>query len=236
MLKHIIPIISTILYFNFPKNIVVEEKYLYKFSLLHNIILSLFSLYIFSELSKFIYINGIVIEKEYYFSYKKFDDIIFYFYISKYIEYIDTFLIYLKGKKPIFLQLYHHSGAVISWHLAYTYKLDCFWIPTLLNSFVHSIMYSYYALSLLKFDFIKSIKKYLTILQISQLLFLFSAFFLYKNVESNENWNLMLLCGFANIIQIFLFIDFYNKTYNKNKLLNNLYNKCYINDIIDKNI
>jgi hypothetical protein len=91
-------------------------------------------------------------------------------------------------------------------------------------------MYSYYTLSLLKIDFIKSIKKYLTILQISQLLFLFSAFFLYKNVESTENWNLMLLCGFANIIQIFLFIDFYNKTYNKNKLLNNFYNKCYIND------
>ena len=183
MLKHIIPIISTILYFNFPKNIVVAEKYLYKFSLVHNITLSLFSLYIFLSLSKFIYTNGIVIDKEHYFSNKEFDNIIFYFYISKYIEYIDTFLIYLKGKQPIFLQLYHHSGAVISWYLAYTYKLDCFWIPTLLNSFVHSIMYSYYTLSLLKIDFIKSIKKYLTILQISQLLFLFSAFFLYKNVE-----------------------------------------------------
>jgi hypothetical protein len=229
MLKHIIPIISTILYFNFPKNIVVEEKYLYKFSLIHNITLSLFSLYIFLSLSKFIYTNGIVIYKEHYFSNKEFDNIIFYFYLSKYIEYIDTFLIYLKGKQPIFLQLYHHSGAVISWHLAYTYKLDCFWIPTLLNSFVHSIMYSYYTLSLLKIDFIKSIKKYLTILQISQLLFLFSAFFLYKNFESTENWNLMLLCGFANIIQIFLFIDFYKKTYNKTR--NNIfYDKYYIND------
>ena len=53
MIKHIIPIISTILYFNFPKNIVVEEKYLYTFSLLHNIILSLFSLYIFIDLFNF---------------------------------------------------------------------------------------------------------------------------------------------------------------------------------------
>mgnify|MGYP000886483568 FL=1 len=165
----------------------------------------------------FIIEKGIVIENGYYFSFEEFDDIIFYFYVSKYVEYIDTFLLYLKGKDPIFLQLYHHSGAVISWHLAYTYKLDCFWIPTLLNSFVHTIMYTYYILSLFKFEFIRVLKKYITILQISQLFFLFTAFKLYYSVESSFNWNIMLLCGVANIIQIGLFIDFYNKNYNKLK-------------------
>ena len=217
MVNHIIPIISTILYFNLPKNIRFDERLLYNIALIHNIILSLFSLYIFVDLSNFIYTTGIVIDNGYYFAHDRFDNIIFYFYFSKYVEYIDTFLLYLKGKDPIFLQLYHHSGAVISWHLAYTYKLDCFWIPTLLNSFVHTIMYTYYILSLFKFEFIRVLKKYITILQISQLFFLFTAFKLYYSVESSFNWNIMLLCGVANIIQIGLFIDFYNKNYNKLK-------------------
>jgi hypothetical protein len=219
MVHHIIPVISTILYFNFPQNIIINRETLNDVSLIHNIMLSCFSFYIFVALGLFIIDKGIVIENGYYFSFSQFDDILFYFYMSKYVEYIDTFLIYLKGNKPIFLQLYHHSGAVISWHLAYTYKLDCFWIPTLLNSFELSVMYTYYSLSILKIEFIKSLKKYITILQISQLIFLFTAFKLYHQVESEFNWNIMLLCGVANIIQIALFIDFYIKSYYKSKCI-----------------
>jgi hypothetical protein len=219
MVHHIIPVISTILYFNFPQNIIINRETLNDVSLIHNIMLSCFSFYIFVALGSFIIEKGIVIENGYYFSFSQFDDILFYFYMSKYVEYIDTFLIYLKGNKPIFLQLYHHSGAVISWHLAYTYKLDCFWIPTLLNSFELSVMYTYYSLSILKIEFIKSLKKYITILQISQLIFLFTAFKLYHQVESEFNWNIMLLCGVANIIQIALFIDFYIKSYYKSKCI-----------------
>jgi len=213
MVNHIIPVLSTILYFHFPQNIIINKDTLYKISFVHNILLSCFSFYIFASLSSFLLTKGIVIQNGYYFSFVQFDDILFYFYVSKYVEYIDTFLIYLKGNKPIFLQLYHHSGAVISWHLAYTYKLDCFWIPTLLNSFVHSIMYTYYALSILKIDVIKNLKIYITALQISQLIFLFTAFKLYYHVETRFNWNIMLLCGFANVIQIALFLDFYKKQY-----------------------
>jgi len=219
MVHHIIPVISTILYFNFPQNIIIKRETLNKISLIHNLMLSCFSFYIFVELGSFIIEKGIVIENGYYFSFSQFDDILFYFYMSKYVAYIDTFLIYLKGNKPIVLQLYHHSGAVISWHLAYTYKLDCFWIPTLLNSFELSVMYTYYSLSILKIEFIKSLKKYITILQISQLIFLFTAFKLYHQVESEFNWNIMLLCGVANIIQIALFIDFYIKSYYKSKCI-----------------
>lgn len=213
MVNHIVPLLATILYFNFPQNIIINKETLRTIAFVHNIVLSSFSFYIFITLSTFILTQGIVIDNGYYFSFVQFDNILFYFYISKYVEYIDTFLIYLKGNKPIFLQLYHHSGAVISWHLAYTYKLDCFWIPTLLNSFVHSIMYTYYALSILKIDSIKRLKRYITILQISQLLCLFTAFKLYYQVETIFNWNVMLLCGVANVIQIGLFIDFYNRSY-----------------------
>eukprot|EP00599_Poterioochromonas_sp_BG-1_P002328 CAMPEP_0173147968 /NCGR_PEP_ID=MMETSP1105-20130129/9440_1 /TAXON_ID=2985 /ORGANISM="Ochromonas sp., Strain BG-1" /LENGTH=193 /DNA_ID=CAMNT_0014062533 /DNA_START=25 /DNA_END=606 /DNA_ORIENTATION=+ len=35
------------------------------------------------------------------------------FYLSKFYEFIDTWIITLKGREPIFLQTYHHAGIVI---------------------------------------------------------------------------------------------------------------------------
>ncbi len=35
------------------------------------------------------------------------------FYISKFWEFLDTWIIILKGKKPILLQTYHHAGVVL---------------------------------------------------------------------------------------------------------------------------
>ena len=92
MVNHIIPIVSTILYFNFPQNIIINRETLNDVSLIHNIMLSCFSFYIFVTLGLFIIDKGIVIENGYYFSFTQFDDILFYFYMSKYVEYIDTFL------------------------------------------------------------------------------------------------------------------------------------------------
>lgn len=45
---------------------------------------------------------GVVFKPGYYFQYEDFDRIIFYFYLSKYYEFFDTFLLYMKGKDPIF--------------------------------------------------------------------------------------------------------------------------------------
>ena len=57
-----------------------------------------------------------------------FDTIVYLFYISKCESscdvFLDTFLLYLNGKTPIFLPKYHHMGAVLSWHLMYVYKVD----------------------------------------------------------------------------------------------------------------
>lgn len=42
------------------------------------------------------------------------------FYISKYYEFIDTWILVLKGKKASFLQTYHHSGIVLTMYGAVT--------------------------------------------------------------------------------------------------------------------
>eukprot|EP01029_Cantina_marsupialis_P020980 TRINITY_DN497_c0_g1_i2.p1 TRINITY_DN497_c0_g1~~TRINITY_DN497_c0_g1_i2.p1 ORF type:complete len:187 (+),score=33.56 TRINITY_DN497_c0_g1_i2:51-611(+) len=56
------------------------------------------------------------------------------FYISKYYEFIDTWLILLKGKKPSFLQTSHHAGTV--WCLACMmhFRSENIWLGVLLNA------------------------------------------------------------------------------------------------------
>jgi hypothetical protein len=34
------------------------------------------------------------------------------FYLSKYYEFLDSWILVLQGKDPIFLQIYHHAGVV----------------------------------------------------------------------------------------------------------------------------
>ena len=136
--------------------------------------------------------------------------------MSKYYEFFDTFLLYLNNKSPIFLQKYHHIGAVICWHLTYTYKVDCVWIPSIANSFVHTIMYSYYLGCLLKIHQVKIIKRYITTLQLCQL---FSTMLLcnvlYLRIETPLNVLFMWIVNAYNIGLLICFIEFYNRNYIK---------------------
>ncbi|KCZ79069.1 hypothetical protein H312_03547 [Anncaliia algerae PRA339] len=88
------------------------------------------------------------------------------FYFSKYIEIIDTWIIYMNNRSASFLQVYHHTGAIICcWFLCKSTS-HISWIFILFNSFVHSFMYLYYAATTVG---IKSKLKFLlTYLQIAQ--------------------------------------------------------------------
>lgn len=86
---------------------------------------------------------------------------------SKIWEFLDTYLILLKGQQTIFLQKYHHVGALLCWWLCCYYKLLVIYQPTALNAFIHTIMYSYYLASLLGYKW-TAIKPYITSLQLLQ--------------------------------------------------------------------
>lgn len=82
-------------------------------------------------------------------------DIWFYtFYLSKFWEWIDTWVLILKGKKvwppsnsQYFLHVFHHTTtASIVW-FAWRGEFSISWIGPLTNSFVHTPMYAYYMLS-----------------------------------------------------------------------------------------
>jgi hypothetical protein len=216
---HIPPLLGIVGYLCYPKNLRIDACALYYLSIIHNCILVLFSAWTFLSLSQIIYTNGVVFQSNFYFQNPNFDKIIYYFYLSKYYEFFDTFLLYLNGKTPIFLQKYHHIGAVICWHLAYVYKADGIWIASIANSFVHTIMYSYYFGCLMKIKQVRFIKQYITSLQLTQLFIPnFILLYFYKPpIETELNYNIIkIFVGYVSIL-ILLFLQFYYKNYIKVK-------------------
>jgi hypothetical protein len=177
----------------------------------HNLGLAIFSGIVFTKMTGILLRLGIVFQAEYYFADPEFDRIILVFYLSKYYEYADTYLIYLKNKTPIFLQRYHHIGAVIVWHFCYVYKVDCIWMATLVNALVHTVMYSYYASTVLKLDFIRNYKKYITGLQIAQLALanIVSPVMYYPPVESWFNYGIIMGFNAYVLLLVYLFVGIF---------------------------
>ena len=212
---HITPLLAIAGYIAYPKEFRINLSLLYFLSIIHNGLLVVFNAWTFVTLSQILYNNGIVFQSNYYFQNQQFDKVIYLFYISKYYEFIDTFLLYLNGKSPIFLQKYHHIGAVICWHLCYVYKVDAIWISSFCNSFVHIIMYSYYLGCLLKINQVRFIKKYITSLQISQLLCgHYHILVKYRPpVETYFGYFIILIFDFYVWGLIFMFSVFYYRNY-----------------------
>ena len=94
-------------------------------------------------------------------------------YISKLVEMLDTFFFIAKGnyRQLSFLHVYHHSTIFILWWLGVKYVPGGNCVPGgILNSFIHVVMYFYYFLSSFGPRFKKYLwwKKYLTGLQLVQ--------------------------------------------------------------------
>ncbi|KAG7370364.1 GNS1/SUR4 family protein [Nitzschia inconspicua] len=90
------------------------------------------------------------------------------FYISKYYEFADTWILVLKGKPPSFLQVYHHTGIAICMWIGVLSQSSWLKAVVLLNSVIHTLMYTYF--------FVKTVRpkteiksaRYLTQMQIGQ--------------------------------------------------------------------
>jgi hypothetical protein len=207
----IYPIALNIFYIYFPKKKlhVFNPNYIFIFSLIHNTFLHVFSLYTFVSLSSILLRNGIIAKRQYYFQIEGVDSLLFWFYLSKYYEFIDTFILYAKKKEPIFLQKYHHVGATFMWHLGYVCKFDGILFSSLLNSGIHSIMYFYYLSSLFPSFSFKKYKLYITYAQVGQLLYgSFALPWYFYNIESPENRICILFFDCYIFILLLLFGQF----------------------------
>lgn len=214
---HMLPLVGIFLYLCYPKSLRISEVWLKNITRIHNAILVCFSFWTFVSLGRILYQEGIVFFTTHYFKDRHFDFIVYLFYLSKYYEFVDTFLLYLQGKKPIFLQKFHHIGAVIVWHLCYVYKVDAIWICSFANSFVHTIMYSYYLGCILRINAVRRIKQYITSLQLVQLCVppFISMWYYYPPVETPFNYGIILFfIGYVAVL-VYLFVEFYFINYIK---------------------
>lgn len=92
------------------------------------------------------------------------------FLISKIPELLDTVFIVLRSKKLVLLQWYHHWATLSVCYYTF-YNFSSFVILfALMNYFVHTIMYAYYAFYTLGFKFISKYGIYITFLQTIQML------------------------------------------------------------------
>eukprot|EP00457_Paulinella_chromatophora_P011970 gb/GEZN01012139.1/.p1 GENE.gb/GEZN01012139.1/~~gb/GEZN01012139.1/.p1 ORF type:complete len:283 (-),score=42.37 gb/GEZN01012139.1/:220-1068(-) len=139
--------------FGYGKHYETHKPFWKKVMKAYNILMSLFSFLIFLAGARALYITPIRTEdcglfmRDPVWNYA-----VYAFYISKYVEYADTFFIYLMNKPVSFLQWFHHIGAAASLYLFYWYNAETAWIFTVFNSFIHTIMYYYFSLTVTTTD------------------------------------------------------------------------------------
>ncbi|KAK1124134.1 hypothetical protein K0M31_007158 [Melipona bicolor] len=92
------------------------------------------------------------------------------FVLSKIPEFIDTIFIVLRKQPLIFLHWYHHlSVSLFVWYMYAETVATSRWY-TVMNYFVHSMMYSYYSLKAMQYKLPKSVAVTITMLQIVQMI------------------------------------------------------------------
>ncbi|XP_015368984.1 PREDICTED: elongation of very long chain fatty acids protein 4-like isoform X2 [Diuraphis noxia] len=140
------------------------------------------------------------------------------YYIVKFFELLDTIFLILRKKdnQLSFLHVYHHSTMFIfSWLGTKYVPGGSAFLPVLINSTVHVIMYSYYTLAAMQCSKIFKYKKYVTIIQLAQ--FSFALPLGINAIQSECKWPLWMkyLFVFYIITMLILFGDFYKKNYVK---------------------
>lgn len=143
------------------------------------------------------------------------------FYISKYYEFIDTWILILKGKEPSFLQVYHHTGiAIAMWGGVLSQSA---WLQSvvMLNSVIHTMMYTYFLIKTISPTTEIKAAKNLTMAQIGQFFtgIIYSAGVLYMGdscdtPSSRISLAFLQLYGYGLVA---LFAAFASRKYKKKK-------------------
>ncbi|CAG4986883.1 unnamed protein product [Parnassius apollo] len=152
---------------------------------------------------------------------------IYYYFFAKVMELVDTIFFVLRKnyRQVTFLHVYHHClmmwGTWIS--LKYEPSYSLIFLGTI-NSFVHIIMYGYYALSAFP-DLNKYLwwKKYITLMQILQFMcVIIHAAVNYAYSGCPPSYTILAAILLNGLLFIYLFAKFYVNSYiSKNKLNSN---------------
>jgi elongation of very long chain fatty acids protein 6 len=91
--------------------------------------------------------------------------------LSKVVELGDTAFIVLRKQNLLFLHWYHHVTTLMSWWVMYNWYEPVQMWYIVMNSFVHSFMYSYYALRSMKVTLPRPVAMGITTIQLLQMVF-----------------------------------------------------------------
>jgi len=121
------------------------------------------------------------------------------------------------------LQKFHHVGAVFACWFGVVTRSNGLYLFVVLNSFVHTGMYLYYALSVWGFRF--PFKEVITMMQMIQFvvgeLCLVLQLVFYRSCLRGEDIICSLYVLFYVLILLLMFIHFYKTTYNTPKSTSN---------------
>nr|ADN94476.1 delta-9 elongase [Rebecca salina] len=142
------------------------------------------------------------------------------FHYSKYVEYMDTAWLVLKGKPVSFLQGFHHFGAAWDTYFGITFQNEGTYVFVLLNAFIHTIMYTYYGATAAGIKI--SMKPLITLMQITQFLLGFALVYPYIDLgyfRASPELVWSYLFNYAYVLMVlFLFMRFfYHDNFSKHK-------------------
>lgn len=144
-------------------------------------------------------------------------------YCDKYLEFFDTYFMVLRGRmdQVSFLHVYHHFSIAWGWWIAMSlFPGGDSYFGALLNSWIHVLMYSYYAFALLKIPC--PWKKILTQAQLFQFTsVVVYTFFSVQMWPKEQRESKHVICAAVQVWEMtslfVLFSFFYMKSYGKKK-------------------
>ncbi|XP_076642511.1 elongation of very long chain fatty acid james bond protein [Halictus rubicundus] len=140
------------------------------------------------------------------------------YFMAKMSELLDTVFFVLRKKQNqiTFLHVYHHSTtAIIAWiYVRFLPGEQCILLG-LVNSFVHVIMYAYYLIAALGPQYKKYLwwKKYITWIQLTQFAIVLSYLMVILMMDCKVPKALTYFMMTNMVIFLYLFGDFYRKSY-----------------------
>lgn len=142
------------------------------------------------------------------------------FFFSKIIELADTvfFILRKKDSQVTFLHVYHHATMIINWWMAAKYvPIGQSFFVGMVNSFIHTLMYVYYALAALGPKWQKYLwwKRYMTKLQLAQFVMIVShtGYNKFVRTDCDYPWLYNTITFYYTWSMMFLFSQFYYQSY-----------------------
>lgn len=143
------------------------------------------------------------------------------FYLSKFYELLDTFILLLRNKPLTLLHVWHHSSVIFSVWGWLEYGVTVGGYGVWFNTFVHIFMYAYFALRLARIRL--PFKRIITLTQIVQFVTGFASLipvtWLYKTRGKCNGLLGLIVTSFINGSYLLLFLRFYSKSYKSNSSL-----------------